>query len=623
MPKESVATFPEPNTHRTELLEGPSPLDASDGDSFVVRYRVDGVLGRGGMGEVLLAHDFTLARDVAMKRSLAAEGAAHAWRRDRLLTEARLQASVAHPAFVPVYDHGVDPEGRAYFTMAHVEGATFAELIRTASQEGEPRRTRAKLVRAIAQLCRAIECAHAKGIVHGDLKPTNVMLGANGEVYVLDLGIASPLASDEAGKPRRGGGGGTIGYAAPEQFDGAPPSRAWDVYALGALLFEVLSSTHVHPPATLETMRATYEASETSLRARFPDLEVAPELDAACVQALRLDPLARLSSAAALAEAIESFLDGARDHEQRRAIAERLVLHANEAHRAALCPAPGVDALASWRRSIALLTQALALVPGHEAATRALAGVMTEVPAELDAAGDRDTNVWARDHIGTGMRAATLSYGAWAIGPLVMLALGIREPRLATLIVACGVGTIAWCVASIRRSVVTDTQVIVAAVLSNITLLLTSRWFGALAITATAFIGNSVNFGLLPSRRLRRVLLGTTLLAMAAASALSWSSTYGTASVEGDRVVIDAGLTHFPRERTIVALSVLPILIAIFAHKVAASTVEGLLEVTRAEFRRLARLSALAPTHVGSDSTRTPSPNATAASSTRADPGAV
>src|SRR5262245_3206725 len=179
----------------------------------------------------------------------------------RFLREARIQARLEHPAIVPVYELGSDPAGQPFFAMKRLAGVTLAEIVRR--PDPPPRQ---RLLRVFADVCAAVAFAHSRGVVHRDLKPANVMLGDFGEVYVLDWGVARVLDERE---PEGGGGAaigaatdeidtldgltrdgvvlGTPGYMAPEQVRGELGlGRPADVYALGAILFELLAGEPAH-----------------------------------------------------------------------------------------------------------------------------------------------------------------------------------------------------------------------------------------------------------------------------------------------------------------------------------------------------------------------------------------
>jgi serine/threonine protein kinase len=262
------------------------------------RYEVGECIGEGGMGAVYLAHDIELDRDVALK--VLRQPVPTAEERERLVREARILASLEHPGIVPVHDVGSVDDGRVFYVMKHVRGERLDEF---ASAE----RNRAELLRVFRQVCDAVAFAHAAGVVHRDLKPQNVMLGAFGEVLVLDWGIAKSRNVESAVRQQRadrdplrendGGTGsgvviGTPGYIAPEQLAGVADERV-DVYGLGGMLFFLL--TRKHPPTGADLTGA---------------LRVVPApLRAVCERARAEDPEARYRTVADLGADVKSYLD--------------------------------------------------------------------------------------------------------------------------------------------------------------------------------------------------------------------------------------------------------------------------------------------------------------------------
>ncbi len=311
------------------------------------RYIVGDLLGRGGMGDVVVAIDAQIGRDVAIKRMRDVNAASIA----RFLREARIQGRLDHPAIVPVHELAIDEEGRPYFVMKRLTGTTLADIL---SDPGDPvpratvseRRSRQRLLRAFTDVCLAVEFAHTRGVIHRDLKPANIMLGDFGEVYVLDWGIAHLVREDDAAdllhtqkRPRPGekpawnvgvveteAGAvlGTVGYMAPEQLRGWAIDHRADVYALGCILFEILARQPLHRPGDHAAALGEYDARPSS---RSPAQEVPPELDALCVAATAEDPGKRPASAREVGESVQRFLDGDRDVGQRRRLAaEHLAL---------------------------------------------------------------------------------------------------------------------------------------------------------------------------------------------------------------------------------------------------------------------------------------------------------
>ncbi|MBK9030884.1 MAG: serine/threonine protein kinase [Myxococcales bacterium] len=359
---------------------GAAPAAAvADGE----RYQLGGSIGAGGMGEVLSASDRRIGRDVAIKRTRTVPSPELA---ARFLREAQIQGRLDHPAIVPVYDLGVDDDGRPYFVMKRLAGTSLEAVLAAGPARGDGPHaawSRRRLLAALVEVCLAIEFAHTRGVVHRDLKPANIMLGDFGEVYVLDWGVARVARDD--GDERGGaeivsldgtGAGptgthagavlGTPGFMAPKQARGEPVSPRTDVYALGATLFEVLAG---QPFA-----RGRLDASDVDPAPSRRGAEVPPELDAICARALAPAPDDRFGSARALADEIQGYLDGDRDLERRRELARDHLAAA----RAALARPEASDARALAMRGAG---QALALDPASAEAAALVSRLMLEPPA--------------------------------------------------------------------------------------------------------------------------------------------------------------------------------------------------------------------------------------------------
>jgi serine/threonine-protein kinase len=371
-----------------------APTQAADGESVPPLdavnlappgYQLGALLGRGGMGEVIAAHDQRIGREVAYKRMRNAGAGGDAL--SRFLREARIQARLDHPAIVPVHEMGTDADGRPFFTMKRLAGKTLADRLQDPSAPRQP------LLRAFAEVCLAVELAHSKGIVHRDLKPSNIMLGDFGEVYVLDWGIARvltqrarrPTGADAAGDLDSIGeatsGGtllGTLGYMAPEQVRGEEVDGKADVYALGSILFEMLAAEPLHPRGHA-AVASTLAMERARPVERAPDRGIAPELDALCAEMLEADPGSR-PTARAVAERVQRYLDGDRDLAARRALAQQHLATAR-----ALLSSGTVEQRAEALRAAG---RALALDPYSEAADLVTALIVeppTELPKELQA----------------------------------------------------------------------------------------------------------------------------------------------------------------------------------------------------------------------------------------------
>jgi serine/threonine-protein kinase len=424
---------------------GDLPPDVLADATFEARYVAGDVLGEGGMGIVRTTLDRRIGREVAMKLVRPGEGS-RGDLKARFLREACVQGQLEHPAIVPVYDLARDPEGTLYFTMKRVRGATFEKIVdalRTGDPEATRTYTRHKLLSAFASVCNAVDFAHARGVVHRDLKPGNVMLGDFGEVYVLDWGLAKVVGapeprlpseppavgggSDPGARTRHGATMGTPGYMAPEQLRGENVDARADVYALGAILFELLALEPLHSQASAEHANAsTLRGVDARPSARAPDRDLPPELDDVCVAATTLDPAPRTPTVRAVVEAVERYLEGDRDLERRRSMSRT---HATTAEGHAKRALEGAGPDATRARSLALreVGRAIALDPTNEDAVRTLMRLMTEPPAEMPPEARTAMLHDARATMRHGARIAAIAYLTWFIYLPMMLWVGIRD----------------------------------------------------------------------------------------------------------------------------------------------------------------------------------------------------
>jgi tetratricopeptide (TPR) repeat protein len=293
---------------------------------MVPGYRVLRVIARGGMGRVLAARDLALDREVALKILLPGANA------DRFMRESKITARLPHPGIPPVHALGTLADGSPFLAMKLVVGQTLAREMTTAD--------RPRLVQVFGQVCQAVGFAHSRGIIHRDLKPSNIMVGAFGEVQVMDWGLAKVLASQERERPEEatpvadapgspddldqtqaGQVLGTPAYMAPEQARGEAANARADVFALGAILCEILTGK---PPYTgssaREVIRRAAVADLADARARLEASAADAELVVLCRRCLSPDPADRPASAQAVADAVTAYLNGV---EERLQAAER------------------------------------------------------------------------------------------------------------------------------------------------------------------------------------------------------------------------------------------------------------------------------------------------------------
>ncbi|WP_405871050.1 Stk1 family PASTA domain-containing Ser/Thr kinase [Streptomyces sp. NBC_00005] len=270
------------------------------------RYELGQVLGRGGMAEVYLAHDTRLGRQVAVK-TLRADLARDPSFQARFRREAQSAASLNHPAIVAVYDTGedyIDGVSIPYIVMEYVDGSTLRELLHS-GRKLLPERT----LEMTIGILQALEYSHRNGIVHRDIKPANVMLTRNGQVKVMDFGIARAMGDSGMTMTQTSAVIGTAQYLSPEQAKGEQVDARSDLYSTGCLLYELLT---VRPPFVGDSPVAVayqHVREEPQAPSVF-DPEITPEMDAIVLKALVKDPNYRYQSADEMRVDIEACLDG-------------------------------------------------------------------------------------------------------------------------------------------------------------------------------------------------------------------------------------------------------------------------------------------------------------------------
>ncbi|MER7837265.1 Stk1 family PASTA domain-containing Ser/Thr kinase [Streptomyces sp. NPDC096040] len=270
------------------------------------RYELGHVLGRGGMAEVYLAHDTRLGRTVAVK-TLRADLARDPSFQARFRREAQSAASLNHPAIVAVYDTGedyIDGVSIPYIVMEYVDGSTLRELLHS-GRKLLPERAMEMTI----GILQGLEYAHRSGIVHRDIKPANVMLTRNGQVKVMDFGIARAMGDAGMTMTQTAAVIGTAQYLSPEQAKGEQVDARSDLYSTGCLLYELLT---VRPPFVGDSpVAVAYQhVREEPQPPSVFDPEITPEMDAIVLRALVKDPNYRYQSADEMRADIEACLDG-------------------------------------------------------------------------------------------------------------------------------------------------------------------------------------------------------------------------------------------------------------------------------------------------------------------------
>lgn len=333
---------------RTELPAGDDPAATVDSDQIGAsrppslaasesgwRYRKVAFLDRGGLGEVWKAHDMELDRAVALKE-IRLDRSTVAGAQQRFTLEAEITGRLEHPGIVPVYGAGRYADGRPFYAMRLISGESLKSAADAfhgdAAVEHDERRRSSelrRLLRRFTDVCNAVAFAHSRGVLHRDLKPQNIMLGAFGETLVLDWGLAKQL--EEAGEddPAIGASAdvqpldgetshgrqhtgqnmvlGTIPFMSPEQARGeaASANERTDVYGLGATLYYILTGVE---PFRGETARLSLVQAGQFPRPRSIRRWISRPLEAICLKAMALAPLDRYSSAAELAADIDRWL---------------------------------------------------------------------------------------------------------------------------------------------------------------------------------------------------------------------------------------------------------------------------------------------------------------------------
>ncbi|HTA22586.1 MAG TPA: serine/threonine-protein kinase [Terriglobales bacterium] len=282
---------PPPRSSNTSSSAKSSPLNLSPGVVLVERYRILGILGRGGMGMVYRADDLKLGQTVALK-FLPASFTQDASRVERFHAEVRIARQVSHPNVCRVYDIG-EVDGHSYLTMEYVDGEDLATLLNRIG-----RLPSKKALEIAHELCAGLAAAHARQVIHRDLKPANIMIDGRGHARITDFGLAVGTAESTEGEVA-----GTPAYMAPESFEGKPATVQSDLYSLGMVLFELYTGNRPWEASKVSDWRAKHFREQPT-----PPSKLTPEIDAAVerviLRCLEKDPAARPRSAIQVATAL-------------------------------------------------------------------------------------------------------------------------------------------------------------------------------------------------------------------------------------------------------------------------------------------------------------------------------
>jgi len=307
----SPETLREPSS--PVIRDRPSTVDGTSGSAFDPprdRFETKSELGRGGMGRVDEAYDRALGRPVAIKHMLSPGGTELA----RFEREARITARLEHPGIVPIHDAGRSPDGTPYYVMRRIDGQPLSDMT-----AGKTLDERLALVPNLLAACDAAGFAHARGVVHRDIKPTNILIGPFGETLLIDWGLARELDDRDGGgsavipsQPeltRAGTVAGTPGFMSPEQARGESVDARADVYALGVTLFYVLTGKLPWGSASATEMVNVVGAGRAPSWELLPE-DVPDDLRAVLEKAMATEPEHRYADGSALAADLRRFITG-------------------------------------------------------------------------------------------------------------------------------------------------------------------------------------------------------------------------------------------------------------------------------------------------------------------------
>lgn len=255
------------------------------------RYRIEALLGKGGMGDVYRAEDLKLGQIVALK-FLQSDLSQDPERLRRFLDEVRVARKVSHPNVCRVYDIS-EVDGHHFLSMEYIAGEDLGGLLRRIGRLPED-----KALEISRQLCAGLGAAHNQGILHRDLKPANIMLDSDGMVRITDFGLASLIEDVDQTDVRSG----TPAYMSPEQLQGVEVSKRSDIFSLGLVLYEIFTGKRVFDAKTFDQLTNLHETPRVSPREL--NQRVDPAVDRVILQCLENDPNLRPESALQVAAAL-------------------------------------------------------------------------------------------------------------------------------------------------------------------------------------------------------------------------------------------------------------------------------------------------------------------------------
>ncbi len=287
-------------------------------------YKVDRKIATGGMGEIYLVQDTCCDRKMAIKK-IRSDRLQYPTLKDRFLREAKIAAQMTHPCIIPIYNLHLDTE-EIYYTMPYIEGETLKKMLRDSFEEekrGVHRFSMSYLIRIFLNVCQAIAYCHSRGILHRDVKPENVIVGKYGETFILDWGLADFVnyptqdeyeswpCMDKKDLTRPGKIPGTLAYIPPERAFGKPASFASDIYALGVILYQILTLKLPFQRTSHKKIKKQLEREEfIDPLDRAPYRDIPLELARIAKKCLEKDPLDRYHKVEDLIQEIENFIAG-------------------------------------------------------------------------------------------------------------------------------------------------------------------------------------------------------------------------------------------------------------------------------------------------------------------------
>jgi eukaryotic-like serine/threonine-protein kinase len=537
---------------RADTDDAEKAVEVSQGS----RYTEGAILGVGGMGKVLLAQDARVGREVALK-VLHAERELEPHERSRFLREAQVQGQLEHPSIVPVYDIDRRPDGTTFFTMRRVLGRTLHAILddlRKGVPAAKTRYTQRELLTAFGTVCLTIDYAHSRGVVHRDLKPANIMLGDFGEVYVLDWGLARLIdeQGDSADDPQArlsmpGTFLGTPMYMAPEQMVDPDVGPAADVFALGAILFEILTFERARDP------NALFAPIEARTSVRAPYRNVAPELETICVGAMGMEPKSRWSSPRVMQEAINRYLEGDRAIEQRRELAAK---HLQSARNALARSEQMVDPELERTKAIQDLVRALALEPQANEHVAMLAEILATPPRKLPAEVHEQLRAETQRMIKSGARHSVAAMLTWFLFfPLIAWIGIVNGWAIAAIAIPAALSGIVSFIAMRQRVIGRPIQYATIGFLMLAAAGL-SRMYGPFVLMPTMIATYAIVLQAHPASTFRRVSAVFAVLAIVAPVILEVTGIVPTSNLfEDGRWVIVPQIMELPRTGTILFLT--------------------------------------------------------------------